>query len=330
MDVRLRVADEAVRGGRPRPLGQGPGAQGPGAAGRALLVTLDVCGIDRPTVESDPRRVATAPRPRTRPHRAGLLAHPLRARRRHQPADDVQDRRRRAPPDRRLHEMARGCHREGRPERRWRHLADAQLAWANGRCDFAVNRRANKEKDVPRLRRTARPARTRRPRRPGPPRLPTRRLPAVGRLRLRLPLHGAQLLQVLRRLRGLRPGRARDRDIPARRPCSSPAAAPIRIRSLAGRSSWPNATASSSPTSVADGPGRPHAARSTGPLDGRTRRSRWPSPRCPTREQIENDTPRRQLLHRQPRQAPARRSSTRAASSSRRIPIRSRSGSSTT
>lgn len=31
-------------------------------------------------------------------------------------------------------------------------LADVRLSWANGRCDFAVNRRANPEKDVPRLR----------------------------------------------------------------------------------------------------------------------------------------------------------------------------------
>lgn len=31
-------------------------------------------------------------------------------------------------------------------------LADADLAWENGRCDFAVNRRANKEADVPELR----------------------------------------------------------------------------------------------------------------------------------------------------------------------------------
>jgi hypothetical protein len=31
-------------------------------------------------------------------------------------------------------------------------LAEARLSWANGRCDFAVNRRANREADVPRLR----------------------------------------------------------------------------------------------------------------------------------------------------------------------------------
>jgi hypothetical protein len=31
-------------------------------------------------------------------------------------------------------------------------LGDARLSWANGRCDFAVNRRANREADVPRLR----------------------------------------------------------------------------------------------------------------------------------------------------------------------------------
>jgi neutral ceramidase len=32
------------------------------------------------------------------------------------------------------------------------HLADARLGWANGRCEFAVNRRANREADVPKLR----------------------------------------------------------------------------------------------------------------------------------------------------------------------------------
>jgi hypothetical protein len=32
------------------------------------------------------------------------------------------------------------------------HLAEAQLSWGAGRCDFAVNRRANKETDVPELR----------------------------------------------------------------------------------------------------------------------------------------------------------------------------------
>jgi neutral ceramidase len=32
------------------------------------------------------------------------------------------------------------------------HLADARLSWATGRCDFAVNRRENREADVPKLR----------------------------------------------------------------------------------------------------------------------------------------------------------------------------------
>jgi neutral ceramidase len=32
------------------------------------------------------------------------------------------------------------------------HLGDARLSWADGRCDFAVNRRANREADVPVLR----------------------------------------------------------------------------------------------------------------------------------------------------------------------------------
>jgi hypothetical protein len=33
-----------------------------------------------------------------------------------------------------------------------RRLADVRLSWGNGRCDFAVNRRANRENDVPQLR----------------------------------------------------------------------------------------------------------------------------------------------------------------------------------
>jgi hypothetical protein len=32
------------------------------------------------------------------------------------------------------------------------HLGEAQLSWGTGRCEFAVNRRANREADVPRLR----------------------------------------------------------------------------------------------------------------------------------------------------------------------------------
>ncbi len=31
-------------------------------------------------------------------------------------------------------------------------LQDARISWGNGRCDFAVNRRANREGEVPKLR----------------------------------------------------------------------------------------------------------------------------------------------------------------------------------
>ena len=207
-------------------------------------------------------------------------------------------------------------------------LEDARLAWGNGRCDFAVNRRANREADVPKLRRAAGPAGARRPRRPGPPRRPARRLPAGGRLRLRLPLHGARLLQVLRRLRGVRPGRARERDIPARRPCSSPAAArdqnPIPRRSLELAERYGKQLADER----RDGPRRPDAAdrraiahgvrgdpaglrQPAHPRADRGRRAGRPTSTSPAGPGI---CSRRSKL---------------AASSSRPIPIRSRSGGST-
>jgi hypothetical protein len=41
---------------------------------------------------------------------------------------------------------------ENAVDRALRHLEDVSLSWETGRCDFAVNRRNNKEKDVPGLR----------------------------------------------------------------------------------------------------------------------------------------------------------------------------------
>ena len=90
------VAEQALRGGRARPLGQGPRPRGPlGPQGRA--------GHARP-LRDRPRpldwRSATASRTRLRPGaRAGgpgVLAHTLRAGRGHQPADHVPARRRAA------------------------------------------------------------------------------------------------------------------------------------------------------------------------------------------------------------------------------------------
>ena len=83
-------------------------------------------------------------------------------------------------------------------------LAPARLEWGSGTAGFAVNRRNNKEKDVPVLRgrQAERAGRSSgagagRPRRYGQV--------ARRRLRLRLPCHGAELLQVVRRLSRLRP-----------------------------------------------------------------------------------------------------------------------------
>ena len=205
MDVGLCLADPNLGRGGPRPLGQGPR---PARLGRpaGVLITLDVCGIDRELSGRirDTLQSATA----GPTGRAGLFAHPLRAGRRRQPADHVQDRRRRA---RRIAEYAQTSedrHRQGRPARP-RAAPGRALTWGNGRCDFAVNRRANTggrrpqaagspgaqgpdDHDVPVLRVTG------------------RRSSAGGRLRLCLPLHGPGLLQVLRRLRRVCPGRARD------------------------------------------------------------------------------------------------------------------------
>ncbi len=44
-------------------------------------------------------------------------------------------------------------HRRCRGQTAIDHLGGSQLAWGTGRCDFAVNRRANKEAEVPDLRR---------------------------------------------------------------------------------------------------------------------------------------------------------------------------------
>ena len=88
-------------------------------------------------------------------------------------------------------------------------LEDARITWGNGRCDFAVNRRTNREADVPRLRQKMALQG------PDDHDVPVLRIARpdgsllVGRLRLRLPLHRARLQQILRRLCGVRPDRGR-------------------------------------------------------------------------------------------------------------------------
>ena len=61
---------------------------------RAILITLDVCGIGRDLSNRVRDAIRIAPSARARPDRAGLLAHAFRAGRRPQPALDVQPRRR--------------------------------------------------------------------------------------------------------------------------------------------------------------------------------------------------------------------------------------------
>ena len=180
----------------------------------------------------------------------------------------------------------------------------------------------------PRAAREARPGRPRRPRRPGAPRPRARRQGPRRGLRLRLPLHGARLLQVLRRLRGLRP--ARDREAQPRvagdvrrglRGRSEPApAADARagrgLRTAArrrGRSRPGRADAADRGSAPARLPGdRPGVRPPARPRAGRERRG------------LER------LLHRQPRQAPAGADPGTRQARPRTTPIPSRSGGSTT
>ena len=100
--------------------------------------------------------------------RPRLLAHPLRAGRRHQPPDHVQARRRAAG---KIKDYARFlAQTAARSSTGDGPLEPVQLAWETGRCDFAVNRRNNKEKDVPAAARAMELHGARRPRRPGAPR----------------------------------------------------------------------------------------------------------------------------------------------------------------
>ncbi len=193
---------------------------------KAVLVTLDVCGIDRRAVPHDPRRREGAVRDRARPDRHRLLAHAFRPGRRAQPRDHVrQDDRRAAPGRRDLHEGRSTESIDRTMGEAFADLLPPVLFWGTGRADFAVNRRENKEKDVPALRAALALKGPGGPRRSGPPRHERRGRDDGDRLRLRLPLHGARRLQVLGRLRRLRPGL--DREGPSRAPrrCSSPAAA---------------------------------------------------------------------------------------------------------
>ena len=142
------------------------------AGQKAVLVTLDVCGIGRDLSLGDPRADRGAARPGARPGRPGLLAHALRAGGRHEPDHHVPARRRRS--EARSTDYARFLARTGPGDGRRpgdRPASETvELAWETGRCDFAVNRRNNKEKRRPRAAREARPGRPRRSRRARAPR----------------------------------------------------------------------------------------------------------------------------------------------------------------
>ena len=122
-------------------------------AGRTvLLVTLDVVGIDRDDLESDPRRLEQQRHGLGRDrivlacshtHCGPVVGTNLLTMYR---IDDA-ERRRIAEYTKWLEDAIVKVAGEALG-----HLGDARLSWANGRCDFAVNRRANPEADVPGLR----------------------------------------------------------------------------------------------------------------------------------------------------------------------------------
>jgi hypothetical protein len=118
---------------------------------RALIVSLDICGIDRSLSE----RIRDALKAR---HKLGRERIVLACSHTHcgpvigtnlltmYKIDDAERQRIAAYADFLENSViAVGEQALGR-------LGDAQLAWATGRCDFAVNRRNNKEADVPRRR----------------------------------------------------------------------------------------------------------------------------------------------------------------------------------
>jgi hypothetical protein len=126
------------------------GLQDP-AGKRAVLVTLDVCGISRDLSE----RIRNAIEARHGLKREQMV---LSCSHTHcgpvvgtnlitmYPLDD--DQRARIADYTRFLEGAV----EGAVDRALGQLEEVSLAWENGRCDFAVNRRNNKEMDVPKLR----------------------------------------------------------------------------------------------------------------------------------------------------------------------------------
>ena len=119
------------------------------------------------------------------------------------------------------------------------HLEESRLAWGTGRCDFAVNRRANKEAEVPDLRRRLALARPRRPRRPRVESHRGQRGSHRGRIRLRLPLHGPRFQPSSAEIMPGLPRSSSKNDIRCARRCSSPAAAATRTRSRVAHSTSP-------------------------------------------------------------------------------------------
>ena len=151
MDVRLRGANQAVGGGGARPVGQGACPARPGRPAR-VLVTLDVCGIGRDLSD----RVRDAIKSRhgldrdrivlacSHTHSGPVVGHNLLT------MYHLDDEQHRVVAEYTQFLETAIVNVAGQALDR---LADAQLAWGTGRCDFAVNRRNNKEADVPALRR---------------------------------------------------------------------------------------------------------------------------------------------------------------------------------
>jgi len=136
--------------GGARPLGEG--ARPARAGRRAVLVTLDLCGIGRDVSDRVRDQIKT---------RHGLDRDPIVLACSHTHSGPVVG-----------HNLLTMYHLNDEQQRviaeytqfletsivnvagqALERLADAQLGWGAGRCDFAVNRRANREPDVPDLRR---------------------------------------------------------------------------------------------------------------------------------------------------------------------------------